>query len=83
MTMGADNAEKRDGEARRDGATWARHEGDSKFHAVAADNHAGSTLTHCAGRWPTHHEVEREAHPPAKDKCGMCVAMVELRGVEA
>lgn len=57
----------------RDREKWARHEGDSKFHAVA-DISNGSVSTLCNGRWEVTDEYQTEARPARADRCDCCQA---------
>ena len=54
---------------------WARHPGDSKFHAVAAIA-GGSVVTECRGRWNVTDEYDTEDRPAVPDRCGYCESVV-------
>jgi hypothetical protein len=64
---------------------WMRHDGDPSWHAVAAVEHNGSTITRCRGRWSTSDNfllVDAQQDPPHAERCDACVrALIDLRCV--
>lgn len=54
---------------------WARHAGDSRWHAISTIEFNGSTITRCRGRWPTSDNatlVEEHTSPPEDERCKAC-----------
>lgn len=57
---------------------WARHSGDTRFHAVEIDHGMVSTLG-CNGSWPVTDDYETEARPAIADRCTACQAQYVAR----
>ena len=65
---------------------WMRHQGGSRFHAIAMVVPSGSTVTRCRGRWPSIDNstlVEEQTNPPHEERCLACTAaLVDLGMIE-